>query len=93
MPRVVRVSPTEPVDCSRGSAPHGGVVRVDREAELLEVRRGERGEELVGDFEHRPTLLADEMAVRRGCEVVGRGPSPRWTWVTTPSCSSSSRLR
>jgi hypothetical protein len=68
------------------------MVGVDREPVLLERRRRERREELIADLEHRSAFLADEMAVRRRGEVVGRGQLPRCTWETTPSRSSSSRL-
>lgn len=49
------------------------MVGVDREPGLLERRRRERREELIADLEHRSAFLADEMAVRRRGEVVGRG--------------------
>jgi hypothetical protein len=56
----------------RAPAGDGEAVRVDREAVFSPGRADQVGEYLAGNLDHGAAALANQMAVRRGGEVIGR---------------------
>ena len=77
---------------SRRSAQHGEVVGVDGEPELRLGLLGQTAEQGIG-ASIISALLADEVPMRGGGQVVGRRPVPEVGVHDAPSRSSSSRLR